>query len=148
MKYFAELSTEHIKGYLIFLDIDGTLTHERLSAIEAGTIQKVNELKKNNDVYLCSNSRDHRRNRKVADHTQVEYIKTNLRKPNRKILDLIKNPDKKPFMVIGDKFITDGLFARSIGGTFIKVRTVSTYRDGIFMTVVGLIDDLIYKLFA
>src|SRR3989338_8580070 len=148
MKFFAELDIDKLKGYLILLDIDGTLTHNRLSAMERATIEKVKELKKHNVIYLVSNRNDHARNKKVGECANVEYLETNLRKPSTRIVKLLKNPLKKPLLVIGDKFLTDGIFAKRIHAKFIKVKRLTSYKDGSFMIAVYFLDDLMYKFFS
>jgi len=148
MKLFAELNTDDLKGYLILLDIDGTLTHNRLSAMEHATIEKVKELKKHNTIYLVSNRNDHPRNKKVGERANVDYLETNIRKPSKKIIKLLENPSKKPFLVIGDKFLTDGIFAKRIGAKFIKVKRLTSYKDSILAQITYFIDNLTYKLFS
>lgn len=147
MKLFAELDLDSIQGHVVLLDIDGTLTHNGLSALEQGTLRQVIVLKKNNTVYLCSNSRKHNRNRQVAALAKIDYLDTNLRKPSKKILELIKNPHKKPLLVIGDKFLIDGWFAHRIRAKFIKVKTLNTYKDGLLTQLITMVDTFVYHLF-
>jgi predicted HAD superfamily phosphohydrolase YqeG len=116
--------------------------------VEEGIIKQISELKKHNDIVLCSNRNDHNRNGQVAGLTKVPYLHTNLRKPSKRILQLIKNQDKKPLMVIGDKFLTDGLFARGIKAKFIKVKRLTSHRDGLLTQLVYGLDNLAFKLFT
>ena len=148
LSYFAELNVDDIKGYVILLDVDGTLTHDRLSELEKATVNQIEKLKKNNIIYLCSNYKNHGRNEKIAELTNVEYLKTDLRKPSRNIVKLIKTHKKKPFFVIGDKFLADGLFARRIGAKFIKVKRLVSYKDGTLTKLTYVIDDIAAKLFS
>jgi predicted HAD superfamily phosphohydrolase YqeG len=147
MKLFAELDPSKIKGYFIMLDIDGTLAHDRLSAVEEAIVKQVAALKKNNHIVLVSNRNDHNRNKKVAEMTKVDYLHTNIRKPSRRILKLIKNEGKRPLLMIGDKFLTDGLFAKRVGAKFIKVKRLESHRDSKSLKLINGFDDLVYKFF-
>lgn len=148
MKLFIELDPKNIQGYFIFLDIDGTLAHDKLSSVEDATIQQVAVLKKDNEIVLCSNRNDHNRNKEVAELTKVPYLHTNLRKPSRRILKLVENQGEKPLMVIGDKFLTDGLFAKRIEAKFVKVERLTSHRDGFLTKLVYGLDNLAFKLFT
>lgn len=123
MKLFSELDAS-IEKNIIFLDIDGTLTEEGSDRISSKVLRKLAEFKKKNDVYLCSNSDNVRRNKKVAKVCGVPYLDTPLRKPNKKLAELVKNKTKKPLLVIGNLAVKDGRLAKNIGGTFIQVKTL------------------------
>lgn len=123
MKFFSELDAR-IEGTVIFLDIDGTLTEEGSSQISGKVLRKINELKKKNELHLCSNSDNVKRNRKVAKTCGVPYLETKLRKPNKKLAALVENKKKNPLLVIGNLAIMDGRLAKNIGGTFIQVKTL------------------------
>jgi len=146
MKPFDNLDVRHIKEYLILLDIDGTLVNDDELKLSETTINKVKSLKKENQVYLCSNSINHTRNKKVGILTNTEYLETNLKKPSKKILDLIDHPKYNNILVIGDKLLTDGLFAKNINATFIKVKRIKSKNDKIYIRILYWIDDLIAKL--
>ena len=81
MQLFSQLNTKDIVGYLIILDIDGTLINDNEYKLDDKTLNKINDLKQNNQIYLCSNSHNHKRNKKVASLANIEYIDTNLKKP-------------------------------------------------------------------
>ncbi|MDP2624836.1 MAG: HAD-IIIA family hydrolase [Candidatus Peregrinibacteria bacterium] len=146
-KFFFDLGVEDLKNKLIILDIDGTLTHDRLAKLEDKTVAKVQELKKHNEIYLCSNRNNHDRNKQVAKEVGVEYLHTNIRKPRKGIMALVPNHEGKDLLVIGDKFLTDGLFARRIGGKFIKVKRIASPNDRLTTRTINWIDDLISKFF-
>lgn len=146
MNLFEDLDVSKIEGYVIFLDIDGTIICDDKSNIEQNIVDKVSKLKKRNRIYLCSNSHNHKRNRKVANIVKVEYINTDIKKPSKKILNIAKVclDDKK--LVIGDKFLTDGLFAKNISAEFIKVKRIISNNDGRYIKFLYWIDDLISKI--
>jgi len=147
MRSFKNLNASGLKGYQIFLDIDGTLTDDNKVELSEATLRKIRELEANNQLYLCSNSRNHDRNRKVAELSGVKYIDTDLRKPSKKILELVGQSPFKEKLVIGDKFLTDGLFAKNIGAEFTKVARIESKNDRLYIKILYWIDDLASKLF-
>ncbi len=130
---FEELDSRGIRDYVIFLDIDGTLADDNTLELSEKTLERIRELEVCNQLYLCSNSRNHERNRKVAAIAGVDYIDTDLRKPSKKIPDLAAHPSYKKRLVIGDKFLTDGLFAKNIKAEFIKVKRIESDKDRLYI---------------
>ena len=143
---FKDLNTGGLKGYVIFLDIDGTLVDDNTIELSEAAERKVRELENGNQLYLCSNSRNHERNRKVAEMAKVEYIDTDLRKPSKMILELVDHSSYKKRLVIGDKFLTDGLFAKNIKAEFIKVARLTSENDRFYIKFLYWIDDLASKI--
>jgi predicted HAD superfamily phosphohydrolase YqeG len=141
MKPFSQLDTSTIKGNLIILDIDGTLAADASSNVSGEIIKKVKELNINNEIVLCSNRNNHKRNEAVAAKVGVKYLHTNIRKPRLGILKTLQNPHKKPLLVIGDKTMTDGWFAKRIGGKFVKVKRISSKRDSLIAKLIHALDD-------
>lgn len=146
MQSFQNLNISGLNGYVIFLDIDGTLVDDNKIELDEATLKKVWELEMNNQLYLCSNSRNHERNRKVGELAGVEYLDTDLRKPSKKILDLVDHAPFKNRLVIGDKFLTDGLFAKNIKAEFVKVKRVESKNDRLYIKFLYWIDDIASKI--
>jgi len=146
MNTFSNLDISKLKNYLILLDIDGTLINDDEFNLTEATIKKVVDLKKENKIYLCSNSRNHDRNNKVAHLIGADYLETDLKKPSKKILDLISHTEYKKKLVIGDKLLTDGLFAKNIKADFIKVSRIRSKNDKIYIRILYWIDDLIARI--
>jgi predicted HAD superfamily phosphohydrolase YqeG len=145
MKPFTQIQTAKIKGYFILLDIDGTLTYDSGTDMSADTKKKVSELKAQNEIVLCSNRNDHVRNRKVADILNVKYLETNHRKPSKKILKTFKT--KNPLLVIGDKFLTDGYFAKRIKADLVMVKRIRSAKETWVSKGIYLIDDTFARIF-
>lgn len=120
--FFHDLPTNTLQNTVIFLDIDGTLVSDGTSQIDHAAIHTLNCLRENNDVYLCTNGRDDARNALIETATGLQVINGGLRKPSKKILGRIPGPVTKQLVVIGDKYLTDGIFARRLGAEFIKVK--------------------------
>ncbi len=143
---FNQLDTDKIKDYLIFLDIDGTLIEDSKIEVDKEGIKKINELKKHNKIYLCSNGPDRKRNRAVAAYCELDYLDTDIKKPSIKLLDLVGTTSLTKKLVIGDKYLTDGLFAKNIKADFIKVKRITGKNDKLYIKILYLVDDLVYKL--
>ncbi|OGJ42406.1 hypothetical protein A3J23_02200 [Candidatus Peregrinibacteria bacterium RIFCSPLOWO2_02_FULL_48_14] len=143
---FVLLHPTSIKGFLIFLDIDGTLCTDGTTDVDEATLKQISRLKETNTLYLCSNKKNHPRNQAISDLIGIPYLKTKLRKPDPKILNLIKAPIKTPLLVIGDLFWTDGRFARKIGAKFIQVKSKTGTKDPWWISWAHRADDLLSLL--
>ncbi len=137
---FHELNLSEIKGACIILDCDGTLAPHHTGAFSAEAMAQIARLAQNNEVYLCSNCRDQERNNNFARELGTLYLETKHRKPSKKIATHLA--DKK-ILVIGDKWLTDGLFARNIDGRFIKVQSMTASSDSYGVRMQYTIDRLL-----
>jgi len=144
--YFCDLDMDRIRGYLVLLDIDGTLVYDNGHKISPEAARALRKLQKNNQVWLCSNNRDHLRTHNLAVEHNTLRLTSRLRKPSKRILDELKNPDNRPLLVIGDKVMPDMVFARRIGAEFIKVRCLRARSDRGFVTLAYWLDDLLESL--
>ncbi|MBT3356415.1 HAD hydrolase-like protein [bacterium] len=142
MKYFFETDFSHIRGHIIFLDIDGTIVPDRIDCVCQKTLENIEKLKLVNRVYLLSNNRDKRRLETVSVNTGLEYIKPLHRKPKRRILQEISSTPTEKFFVIGDQVCTDVLFAKRIGAEYIHVKRLRGENDSVKMRTIYLFDDL------
>ncbi|HCW31969.1 MAG: hypothetical protein UT55_C0040G0005 [Candidatus Peregrinibacteria bacterium GW2011_GWE2_39_6] len=133
-----------LKNHLILLDIDGTITADGDDIISKGIFKKIQILKRANVIYLCSNRRPHARNQKLARDLGVHYLRTELRKPNPFIKKFIKNPQKLPLIVIGDKWLTDGFFARNIKAKFIKINRIVSGHESFLIKISYWLDDILW----
>ncbi|MCX6784804.1 MAG: UbiA prenyltransferase family protein, partial [Candidatus Komeilibacteria bacterium] len=115
--------------------------------LSQGVIAKVDELKNYNRLYFCSNKRAvANRNQELAQLTKVPCLDAPYRKPSAKILKYLDNPERWPLVVIGDKFLTDGLFAKNIGASFVKVQRLLASTDSFITKTAYLVDDFFYQL--
>ncbi len=147
MKPFYRLSTGTIHDHLIFLDIDGTLCSDGRMVLNASTLKTLRALKKNNIIFLVTNKKDHARNAIVSKVTGVPYLKTSYRKPDPRILQLVKPLPKYPRLVIGDLFWTDGRFARKIAARFIQVKAQTASTDAWWIKWAHRVDKFVSTFF-
>lgn len=140
MEYFHDLK-QFPSQSLVFLDIDGTFTGEGSWEVSKTALEAIVRLKKTNKVYLCSNGKSEKRKAHFAKAVDVPLLKTNLRKPNKKIATLVVNESNKPLVVIGNLAFKDGRFAKNTSAQFIKVKTLLGPDDTLFSRFIYWIDD-------
>ncbi|MBU1179716.1 HAD hydrolase-like protein [Patescibacteria group bacterium] len=130
---------------IVFLDIDGTLIPDNEINFSAQTVECLDKIKQKNKLYLCTNSLNSKRNKNVEGLLNIELL-IGGKKPFKGIikdLDL----EKKDCVVIGDKFLTDGLFAKNIGAEFIMVKKKISGKERPIIKIIDFFDNLVYKLY-
>lgn len=144
-----KLDIGNIDGATVIIDIDGTLTADGQVALSDSVRARIQELRSRNVVFVFSNHRDMARNEAVATKLECPLIGTVHRKPSRKVLDdLPPHHRYRPLVVIGDKILVDGLFARRVGARFVWVSRVKSSSDRRVVKVSYLLDDLIAAIGA
>ncbi|KKU14535.1 hypothetical protein A3A20_00335 [Candidatus Wolfebacteria bacterium RIFCSPLOWO2_01_FULL_45_19] len=147
-KLLSELNAEHFKNAVIILDIDGAIVPDKTSDISAAAERFVKLLAETNEVHLVSNGKRHERNAKLAHRLGVSYFETPHKKPTKRaVLHILENQSGRPVIVIGDKFLTDGFLAMRIKAEFVKVKRLTSGKEGAFTFFVNFIDDAIYAIY-
>jgi predicted HAD superfamily phosphohydrolase YqeG len=142
--FFHEIGTSEISGSTVILDIDGTLTCSSKKEIDKNVIEVIRALQQKNVVYVFSNNYDGARSREIAKSIDLPYIESPHKKPSKKILTYID--ETCPVVAIGDKYLTDGLFAQFIGAQHIRVKRYKCKDDSIADKLACLFDDVIYAI--
>lgn len=137
--YFENLKIDFSQT-LVLLDIDGTLVNDGDVSLSAPVLSKLDEIKRNNIVKICSNKRDEKRREKFEKLTGIEYLDSSYKKPNKKIASLFSSGGRS-VIVIGDKFLTDGLLATRISARFIKVERKSNGKESLLIRFSYMIDN-------
>ena len=143
-KYFFEIDVGDISDKFILLDIDGTIASDQNESVDAKNIEIIRKLEQSNNVFLLSNNRSKKRIEKITNCTRLAHLPTQNKKPSKKILSSIEPEQHKKILVIGDKYLTDVLFAQKIGAPYIKVRRLTEKTDRFFVTWSFWFDDLVY----
>ena len=149
--YFKDLNLGPIKESIVILDIDGTLLADNEQAIDEATTTAVKKLlAQGNMVYLCSNgfSHKHERNHAIAKQLGVTFYETEHKKPLKMAVLPLVTGATKPVVVIGDKFLTDGMLAVNLGVPFIAVRSLRSGKEELYSRLAYIFDDLAKRLFA
>jgi len=143
--FFHELDVDDISDTTVILDIDGTLTCSSKKEIDEKVIKVIRELQKQNVVYVFSNNYNKNRNREIAKSIDLPYIESPYKKPNKKVLNYIEG-EVCDVIAIGDKYLTDGLFAQFIKAEHIRVKRYRCDKDSIADKLACLLDDVMYTI--
>lgn len=143
MIFFRDLVPEQLPYDTYIIDVDGTLVADGgrdLGALEALVLHKLRE---RGVVRLISNKHGERVVA-IAEASGTEYIAAAHKKPSKKALGPVELQGR--VVVIGDKWLTDGLFARAIGADFIKANHMRGQHDSLFVRFSYFIDDGLWFL--
>jgi predicted HAD superfamily phosphohydrolase YqeG len=142
-RYFKELNITGWSGKTIILDIDGTITIDGSSNVDPLVIKKIQEVNANNSVFLFSNKKLTERDNEVANKLKIPLLKTAFKKPSKKVVNGLPNHLKKNLIVVGDKIIIDGLFAKNIDAEFIKVKRLTSKNDSLNTKLTYMLDNTV-----
>jgi predicted HAD superfamily phosphohydrolase YqeG len=143
---FEELDAQALREHRILLDVDGTLVADGEDALTDVVQAQLATLAQTNAVYLHSNKGGSDRLRALARATGVHALPDAPRKPQRSILHHLPPDDRRPLLVIGDKWVTDGWFARRVGARFLRVARKRSYRETIPVRLTYALDDLLGRV--
>jgi 4-hydroxybenzoate polyprenyltransferase/predicted HAD superfamily phosphohydrolase YqeG len=138
-KHFEDIDFSGITDSLVFIDLDGTLVTDHTTDISENVLLVIKNLARSNTVIIATNGSFENAS-KIASLAGVVAIKT--LKPSTRSLAIYLKKNKKR-VVIGDKFLTDGIFAKLIGAKFIKVVRKVSKKDSFISKFFYTIDDLV-----
>ncbi len=141
--FFHELHVESIEGSIIVLDIDGTIMCSSSKIVDQSVKDVIKLLQQKNTVYVFSNNFNGQRSRMIAKQLQLPYIESPYKKPHKKILNYIEHA-MTPIVTIGDKYLTDGLFAQFIHAKHIRVSRYRCAKDSFADRSACAFDDCVY----
>lgn len=121
---YKKLKEQGIK--ILLYDLDNTLIERGNYQISEKTVELFNKLKKDFEIYIVSNSINHRKLRLVALALEVPYIKDS-RKPFKTGFKKLKLENIKPKEVamIGDQVLTDVWGAKRMGYNTILIDPIN-----------------------
>ena len=121
---YKKLKEQGIK--ILLYDLDNTLIERGNYQISEKTVELFNKLKKDFEIYIVSNSINHRKLRLVALTLEVPYIKDS-RKPFKTGFKKLKLENIKPKEVamIGDQVLTDVWGAKRMGYNTILIDPIN-----------------------
>ena len=141
--FFKELNITGWSEKTIIVDIDGTITTDGSSDFDPLVLKKIQEIAINNSVFLFSNKKLAERDKEIANKLHTPLLKTSFKKPNKKVIDVLPYNLRKNLLVIGDKSIIDGLFAKNIGAEFIKVKRLTSKNDSFNTKLTYILDNTV-----
>lgn len=138
----TDLDTGEIKDKVLLIDIDGTLVSDKDKLVSNDVLLKLKELTLENDVLFCSNG-SFEYSKELAKMVSGGFLK--VKKPF--IFGLKKQiAFNKEKIVIGDKYLTDGLFALFLGAKFIKIDHLRSESDSFFTKFAYYLDDKVWNV--
>ncbi len=151
MKYFKDLDLEILRDTTVILDIDGTIVYDKGVLILENEQTKLIELKNiARRVVLVSNGGHSRTEEMAVLHDVVAHVSP-FKKPSGKIWQALADEGhydaKEKVVVVGDKFVTDGLFALRSSVPFIHVKSLQEEKSSLYNRFVFFVDDVIGKSF-
>ena len=141
--YFKELNITEWSGKTIIVDIDGTLTTDGASDLNPLVLKKIQDIALTNSVFLFSNKKLSERDKEIASSLHIPLLKSHFKKPNKKVIDGLPEHFRKNLVVVGDKIIIDGFFAKNIGANFIKVKRLTSKNDSFNTKFTYLLDNIV-----
>ncbi len=146
MKFFRELDVREYEGKTVILDLDGTLVADGsvLLGQEEESVLK-NLIHSADRVVILSNSLRDRKSELEARYG-ITVLQSVVSKPSRRAFADIAPTEE--VVVIGDKVLTDGLFAKNIGGQFVHVKHLADAKESLFVRVSYAVDSFVTVLFS
>lgn len=151
MKYFRDLDVEMCVDAVIILDLDGTVLIDGADDVLLLEKERLEALKTVSKKIICvSNGPTERTIQISKSHDLIPYTAP-YRKPNKIILQEIYREyvsDGETVIVVGDKFLTDGLLAVQGKKTrFIHVKSLQGGSESFITRALFSIDDMFGKIF-
>ncbi|PCH92090.1 hypothetical protein COB80_00630 [Candidatus Kaiserbacteria bacterium] len=136
----------NLENRTIILDIDGVLMADGEKTLSQEIIEYVTTLKLHNDVVIISNNFSDKRCEYTSKTLGVPWINTPYKKPSTRIMKYLKYDTTKPLIMIGDKVLTDGIFAKRIDAEAIMLTRRTNVDDRTIIVLTYIIDDAFYSL--
>lgn len=141
-KRFVDLvATEEFSDVTIVLDVDGTLVADGHTDMTDEVHAALGTLASRASVHLCSNAEGTERLAAFAEGTQAQIVRSSYRKPDARVIADVPRTDS--LVVIGDKYLTDGLLAVFAKGRFVRVRRYRDAQERLSVSVAYALDGLL-----
>ena len=139
-----ENAVQDITDSVVLLDVDGTLLPDGSNELEADTIEQARSLTSRNEVYLVSNGKDYDRVERLADSVGAHVAPRGVPagKPSARAMQGILL-EGRPCIVMGDKYLTDGLFARRTGSRFMLIERKRSGKERLSVRLSYWIDSIV-----
>lgn len=144
MALFRNTSFKTLRAKRVYLDLDGTIVPDGEEELAPHEAHVLHELQQGREVYVVSN-KGLVRGPRVADAHGIKAVVSHYKKPNPRVLKSLERPSEGA-VVIGDKVLTDGIFAWRIGADFIKVDSLRAPTDDFLTRVSYALDSAVWSL--
>jgi 4-hydroxybenzoate polyprenyltransferase/predicted HAD superfamily phosphohydrolase YqeG len=147
LAYFSKIDWSAYSGAVVFLDIDGTLVADSECELSADTAQALRVLAQKNTVVITSNGSNRFRAEQLARQFGIEVSPRGIKKPDPAIAVPFVGTGTR-LVVVGDKNVVDGAFARAIGAEFVRVTRVVSGSERISVRLSYVVDDYAWVSFV
>ncbi len=132
---------------VILLDLDGVLAADADAEAHPSARVYVQQLTAIARVLLVTNTPNRARAQACAVSLGIPLVTSAHRKPSARILEAIEHTADTSYVVIGDKFSTDVLFAYAIGGrSYLLKDRLRNKNDRLVIKLSYLLDDALSAL--
>ena len=123
----------------IILDIDGVLVPDGMNTISSDVFTYITQLKQSHTVCICSNG-EKERTWLIAQKLGVSVL--DVHKPWGTLQPHSDFKCITDAVIVGDKYITDGLFAKRFNIPFVKVDHLRSVTDSLYTQIIYMFDDI------
>lgn len=82
----------------------------------------------------------------IEESCGATLLRSKYKKPSRRIIKELVDQERT-FVVIGDKFLTDFIFAKRIGAKFMLVKRKLSGRERLYIKFINYIDDIFKHIY-
>jgi len=143
MALFRNTSFKTLRAKRVYLDLDGTIVPDGEEELAPHEAHVLHELQEGREVYIVSN-KGLVRGPRVADAHGIKAVVSHYKKPNPRVLKSLDRP-REGAVVIGDKVLTDGIFAWRIGADFVKVDPLRAPTDDMLTQASYVLDSVVWS---
>lgn len=140
---FFEDSIGDIHNSTVLLDVDGALLPDGENELSEEVKRAVHHLGESNRVFLVSNGTDAARVERFAAELTILVAPAGVPAGKPGIRAGRGVPTDAPLVVVGDKVLTDGLFARNLHARFVQVKSRRSGRERPSVRLSFLIDKVV-----
>lgn len=127
-----ENAVREITDSVVLLDVDGTLLPDGSVELDESTTESAKVLTSRNKVYLVSNGTNYQRVEGIAERIGAFVAPCGVPagKPSPLAMEGIAL-NGMPSVVMGDKYLTDGVFAQRTGSRFVLIERKRSGRESL-----------------
>ena len=141
---FTDLNPSEFSGKTLVVDIDGTLVADGEKELSGERERALMALKAcAGGIYLSTNKEISEWHRKLSQRLAIPLVSENAYKPSPKVLSSLSEKERSNLVIIGDKYLTDGLLAKRARVPFVKVERLKSGKENLLIRLSYILDDII-----
>lgn len=140
MKFFKDLDIGFFKDKKVLLDIDGTIAEDKSDVVDVENENKLRELISVTEKIILVSNGEEERTKRISTKYSIEYFYSSNKKPHKESIPKLETSE---VVLVGDKFLTDGLAAIQNRIPFIHVKSLHGKNESFKNKFIYLLDDFI-----